>query len=93
MGMYLMKKLISLILICSSLNADMFQPSYYCSKPHKPYEFKSQWEVDSFKNGVKRYKECINEFIEQQNNAINTHKAAANQAVKDWNDYVRRELN
>ncbi len=50
--------------------ADMFTPTPSCSKPIKPYEFTSQWELDSFNDDVQRYKQCIQEFIEEQAEAV-----------------------
>ena len=83
-----------LILICtSSVLADMFSPSHYCSKPYKPYEFTEQWQVDSFNYDVERYSECIQDFVEEQNDAVRKHQEAANDAIYEWNSFVNFELN
>ena len=83
-----------LILICtSSVLADMFSPSHYCSKPYKPYEFTEQWQVDSFNYDVERYSECIQDFVEEQNDAVRKHQEAANDAIDEWNSFVNFELN
>ncbi|MGR5382331.1 hypothetical protein [Vibrio harveyi] len=73
--------------------ADMFQPSHSCSKPYKPYQFNSQYEVDSFNDDVRRYQQCINDFVEEQNDAVRNHAEAAEQAINDWNNFVNYELN
>jgi len=73
--------------------ADMFTPSPSCSKPIKPYEFTSQWELDSFNEDVQRYKRCIRDFIDQQNKAVEAHQQAANNAIDEWNRFVQYELN
>ncbi|WP_409439353.1 hypothetical protein [Psychromonas sp. GE-S-Ul-11] len=72
--------------------ADMFTPSHSCSKPYKPYEFTSQYEVDSFNDDVERYKECIQDFIEEQNDAATKHQQAAEDAIDEWNHFVNYEL-
>jgi hypothetical protein len=73
--------------------ADMFAPSHSCSKPYKPYQFNSQYEVDSFNNDVERYKNCIQNFIDEQNEAVLTHQRAADEALDAWNRFVNYELN
>lgn len=91
-----MKKIIIAALLYSiapSVSADMFQPSHNCTKPYKPYQFNNQWEVDSFNDDVRRYKQCINDFVREQNDAMQAHQDAAEEAVDDWNDFVSLELN
>ncbi|ABM03716.1 conserved hypothetical protein [Psychromonas ingrahamii 37] len=73
--------------------ADMFAPSPLCSKPSKPFQFNSQWEIDSFNDDVQRYKHCINNFVDKQNEAVETHQQAANDAINKWNRFVNYELN
>ena len=63
-----------------------------CSEPTKPYEFTSQWEVDSFKRDVETYKQCIEDFVDEQNDAVRRHRAAAGEAIDQWNRFVAREL-
>lgn len=91
-----MKRIIIAALLSAlapAVNADMFQPSHSCTKPYKPYQFTSQWEVDSFNSSVRLYKQCINDFIEEQNDAIRTHQNATTEAVDEWNSFVSVELN
>ena len=73
--------------------ADMFQPSHSCSTPYKPYQFNNQYEVDSFNDDVSSYQQCINDFVEEQNDAVRNHAEAAEQAINDWNNFVNYELN
>jgi len=89
------KLCISLVLVFSanSALADNFTPSHYCSKPYKPFEFTSQWEVDSFLSDVESYKSCIEDFVEEQQDAIRKHQSAADEAIDEWNSFVRWELN
>lgn len=72
--------------------ADMFEPAHNCSKPYKPYKFNNQYEVDNFNDDVRRYKECINNFIEEQNDSIKNHSNAIDNAIDDWNRFVNFEL-
>lgn len=72
--------------------ADMFMPRPYCSKPYKPYEFNSRYELDQFLDEVEDYKQCIADFIEDQHNAIKVHQEAANNAISEWESFVNYEL-
>lgn len=72
--------------------ADMFAPSHACSKPIKPYQFSSQWQVDSFNDDVRRYKTCIADFVGEQQDAITRHQSAAQDAIDEWNQFVNLEL-
>jgi len=74
------------------VNADTFTPSHYCSKPFKPYSFNDQWEYDQFLAEVEDYKACIDDFVEEQNEAIEAHREAAEEAIEEWNSFVRWEL-
>ena len=63
------------------------------SGPVYAYKFTSNWEVEQFKNDVARYKQCISDFVDEQNEAVDNHKRAAKTAIDEWNGYVRYELN
>jgi hypothetical protein len=86
---------LSLVTLAISLpvQADMFTPSHSCSKPFKPYQFNSQWELDNFNDDVQRYKRCILDFVEEQNEAAENHREAASDAIDEWNRFVDYELN
>jgi hypothetical protein len=73
--------------------SDMFTPSHSCSKPIKPYQFNSQWELDNFNNDVDMFKSCIQDFIDEQNRAAKKHAQAADDAIEEWNNFVNYELN
>jgi hypothetical protein len=72
--------------------ADKITPTNSCIKPHHPYKFKSESEASDYKAHVESYRKCINDFIEEQNQAIEKHKAAANQAITEWNFFVNTEM-
>jgi hypothetical protein len=72
--------------------ADSYADSPSCYRPSKPYEFTSQWEVDSFNDEVYAYKSCINDFIEEQQDGIDEHQEAINSAIEEWNNFVAYEL-
>lgn len=71
--------------------ADMFSPSNHCSKPNKPFRFTSDYEADAYNSNVKSYKYCIEEFISKQKEEIDTHRKAINDAIDEWNYFIRTE--
>ena len=79
--------------VAAPASADMFTPSHSCSKPHKPYQFDSEWELENFKSDVETYKRCISDFVDEQRQAIRMHQNAAEGAIDEWNRYVNYELN
>lgn len=95
-----MKKIvICCILLINIVYSDGFEPSHSCyppNKPYKPFSFNSQWEVDNyndsirrFNNQVEEYRDCINDFVNEQNYAIRMHNSAAESAIEDWNNFIR----
>jgi hypothetical protein len=67
-------------------------PMHYCSQPQKPYKFTSEWEVSSFKSDVETYRRCIEDFVDEQNEAIKKHREAANDAIDEWNLFLKYDL-
>ncbi len=90
-----MKKMVLLTLLALSTPslADVFQPDHYCIKPYKPFQFSSQWELNTFNDAVQQYKICIAEFVEEQEDAIRNHRMAAEDAIDEWNMFVQLEMN
>ncbi len=85
-----MKKLILVISLVLSINmyADNYEPSHYCTKPYKPYEFTDQYELDLYNSQVQTYKNCIQEFVDEQEDAIRNHSNARNSAIDEWNSFA-----
>jgi TATA-binding protein-associated factor Taf7 len=84
---------ITILFLTFSAQADTDDPSPSCSKPDKPNTFNSQSEVDSFNNDVQQYQRCLYDFVDEQEEAIQRHHRAANDAIGEWNNFVRMELN
>lgn len=60
-------------------SANLRTPSHSCNRP---YDRTSEYAVDSFKD-------CIEDFVDEQKRAINRHSKAASAAVDDWNSFAR----
>jgi hypothetical protein len=83
---------ITILLLTFSAQADNEASSPSCSKPDKPNKFNSQSELDGFNNGVQQYQRCLYDFVKAQEEAIQKHQQAANDAIDEWNSFVRMEL-
>ena len=81
-----------LALLTSPIAADMGTPSHNCSKPKPfdPMDHRSQnrtWKCTTIAStGSKR---CIDEFVEEQNKAVNRHHEAAQAATDEYNGFVK----
>jgi|GEM_PF-2027908 hypothetical protein len=71
--------------------ADKVPPAHSCTQPHRPFKFKTEAEVDAYKAQVESYRKCINDFVEEQNRAMQNHKDAANRAIEEYNFFVNTE--
>jgi hypothetical protein len=91
-SMYLLLAACVVVLLVSSVKADRRSPDHYCTKPFKPSRPADEWRLRRFRDDVERYKSCIEEFVEEQETAIKNHRRAANDAVEEWNSFVRYEL-
>ena len=72
--------------------AHMLSPSHNCSKPFMPYQLNSEFEIENYKKKVRRYKSCLQNFIDHQNNEALKHGKAADEAADEWNNYAKDEL-
>ena len=81
------------IILASPSVADSYSDSPSCSKPYKPFEFSDEYEYENFIDEVKEYKQCIMDFIEEQNEAIRNHQESAQDAIDEWDNFVSFELN
>jgi hypothetical protein len=57
-----------------------------------PTSFSSESDVELFKLDVEQYKRCIEDFVEEQQDAVKKHKEAAEDAIDEWNSFVSYEL-
>lgn len=94
---YMRDLLFTIFMLCmatpSLAIADVYQPSHDCSKPDRPFEFEDDWELENFSSEVEDYKQCISDFVDEQNEAIKRHQNAAQEAIDEWNSFVNYELN
>jgi hypothetical protein len=82
----LRRKVATVPLTCQSYEMPQYSS---CTKPYKPYQFSSQSEVDNDNDDVEHYRGCNNNFVREQREAIGEHERAIQQAIDDWNRFVR----
>ncbi len=78
-----MKIVLSPVTGASPVFADMISPSHTCSKPIKVSQFASQAEQARFDRQVRAYKQCLSDFIKQQNKEARMHSEAARNATHE----------
>jgi len=94
------KKLIMLLfftLFCSLVFGMIFggsnlsftgYPDCDCYPPSKPYQFNSQYEIDSFNQNVDSYINCVNDYLDNANNDIERIYEAKQDALDEANRYI-----
>ena len=68
--------------------ADTFAPSHTCVQPVKPYKFNNNDEIAMFNDAVTAYKQCISAFADEQHQVADAHRAAADDAIDEWNAFL-----
>lgn len=74
---------ILLVLGAAPVSADMISPSHSCSKPIEPSHFASRADRDKFGREVRLYKQCLSDFIHEQNKEARMHSEAARKATNE----------
>ncbi len=67
----------------SSAFADMISPSHNCPKPTTPSHFATQADQAKFDRQVGAYRQCLSDFINEQNKEARMHTEAARKATND----------
>ena len=83
------KTLVALLTTTASLSSYAeYVSSHSCSEPYKPYQFTTQYEVDTYNDETEDFRTCIEDYIEEQNDAVRDHQRAAEDAIDDWNSFA-----
>ena len=67
----------------SSVFADMISPSHTCAKPIQPSQFATREDHANFDRQVGKYKQCLSDFINEQNKEARMHSEAARNATNE----------
>ena len=84
------------VLVCAlfamPLGAHERDPEHACDAPVRPDKSDAiAW--NHFVDLVDAYRACVNRFVERHYAASDRHRVVANSATRDWNGFVRSELN
>ena len=72
-----MKRLALLALLPVSVYADMITPTHNCAKPLIPSQFATESERAASRRQVTSYKQCLSNFVNEQNKEARMHSEAA----------------
>ncbi len=77
--------LVSLLLTMSAapVLADMISPSHTCAKPMKPSQFATREDHANFNRQIGKYKQCLTDFVNEQNKEARMHSEAARKATNE----------
>ena len=82
-----MKKLLLLLLLSLSVQADMITPSHNCVRPAVPSQFASEGERASFGRRASAYRQCLSNFINEQVKEARMHNEAARKADNELKQF------
>lgn len=83
---------LGLIFSAAPLWADPAAPENPCLWPDKPPKFESHAEAEAFRESANGYKNCLDAFVRDQEEAIRAHRWAADEAMSEWESFKRREI-
>ncbi len=63
--------------------ADMISPSHTCAKPITPSQFATREDHAKFDRQVGKYKQCLTDFVNEQNKEARMHSEAARKATNE----------
>ncbi len=78
-----MKIVLSPVIGASPVFADMISPSHTCAKPMKPSLFATRADHANFNRQVGKYKQCLTDFVNEQNKEARMHSEAARKATNE----------
>lgn len=84
---------IVLLFLSFFAGADLRAMVHGCAVPVRPDDSVDEQTWEKFLTGVDDYRACISEFTDSNHQSADAHRAAANAAVGDWNEFVRDSLN
>jgi hypothetical protein len=64
-----------------------------CVQPIRPPDKTDSGRWNAFVDQVDAYRSCMNAFITENHAAADRHRAAANAATDEWNEFVHESLN
>ncbi len=68
-------------------------PAPECQLPERRSQADREQMWDEFMMQTDAYRDCMNRYIRYHHAASNAHRAAANAATEQWNQFVRDSMN
>lgn len=82
-----MKKI--LFLVTLSIAAMALEPKNDCIEPIIPFKFRNNAEIREFNTASDIYKACIDRFIKEHHDNIDSSMASMKSAAADWTAFVQ----
>lgn len=82
-----MKKI--LFLVTLSMTAMALEPKNDCIEPIIPFKFRNNAEIREFNTASDIYKACIDRFIKEHHDNIDSSMASMKSAAADWTAFVQ----
>ena len=71
------------IFVAGAVSADMISPAHTCVKPIKPSHFATREGRNKFDRERRKYKQCLTDFVNEQNKEARMHSEAARKATNE----------
>lgn len=68
-------------------------PAHGCETPTRPADDQNDELWQRFLADVDAFRACISDYAESNHAAAESHRQAGNAATRDWNQFVRTDLN
>lgn len=81
-----------LMLLPGPASAHFFAETANCRAPKKPLTFAVELDRQQFEQQVDDYRNCLENFVNRQNQAMEKHRHSAEQAAKQWRQYSEQVL-
>ncbi|WP_421865408.1 hypothetical protein [Motiliproteus sp.] len=76
----------------SPAQAHFFAEAHDCEAPEKPLEFITELDRQQFEQQVEAYRNCLQNFVNKQNAAMEKHRSAGQRAADSWDRYQQQVL-
>lgn len=80
------------LLASTATHAHFFPETANCKGPVMPLEFVTELDKQEFDAKVAEYRGCLETFVGRQNEAMQKHKQAADNAAEAWKRYAETVL-
>lgn len=67
-------------------------PAHTCSKPAKPAQISSRWELETFQLANELFERCMFDYIRDQQKQSQRHEQAAQSTLDEWSNHLQPDI-